>query len=149
MVLGSLDEDIDLTVYDVGCGVDVILGYPWLAAHDLQFLYESAAVSFCSEAGCLARGHQVRLDVAGAAPTPPSAATLMSSRELRRLLSGVGLVAAAPAARPTLWRPPPTHRGAAAATAALAAAAEELWLANTLAGLADGPGLSLDDVTVV
>jgi len=53
------------------------------------------------------------------------------------------------AVRPSLWRPPPTGRKAAAAAAAAVAAAENAWAADTLAGLADGEGMLLNDGTVV
>ena len=52
LVLGGLDKATEFIVYDIGCGVDVLLGYNWLAAHDLHFLYESAQASFCVEKGC-------------------------------------------------------------------------------------------------
>ena len=52
LVLGGLDEATEFIVHDIGCGVDVLLGYNWLAAHDLHFLFESAQVSFCAEKGC-------------------------------------------------------------------------------------------------
>ena len=66
----------------------------------------------------------------------------MNPRELRRLLQQVGLGAAAMAA-------PPPGRKAAAAAAAAVAAAEDAWAADTLAGLADGEGMLLNDGTVV
>ena len=40
LVLGGLDKATEFIVYDIGCRVDVLLGYNWLAAHDLHFLYE-------------------------------------------------------------------------------------------------------------
>ena len=40
LVLGGLDEATEFIVHDIGCGVDVLLGYNWLAAHDLHFPYE-------------------------------------------------------------------------------------------------------------
>ena len=47
LVLGSLDEETSFTVYEIGCGVDALLGYGWLA---LQFLYEEGQVSMCEKA---------------------------------------------------------------------------------------------------
>ena len=47
LVLGGLDEETSFTVYDIGCGVNTLLGYGWLASHNLQFLYEEGQVSMC------------------------------------------------------------------------------------------------------
>ncbi len=47
--LGALEEPTHFTVFDVACEADLILGYGWLRAHDLQFLYASNAVSICAE----------------------------------------------------------------------------------------------------
>ena len=145
LVLGELDEPTTFSVFDVGCGVDVLLGYSWLQTHDLTFLYEAAQVSFCQAAGCPDPSHRVRLDVALPSASPPTAAALMSPRELRSLLGGVGLGAATILDRPSLWRPPSPTRGKAATVAALAAAAQEAWAADTLASLAEH-GLTLEDV---
>ena len=57
--LGALEEPTHFTVFDVACEADLILGYGWLRAHDLQFYY---AVSICTERGCVS-GRRVRLDV--------------------------------------------------------------------------------------
>ena len=37
LVLGGLDKATEFIVYDIGCRVDVLLGYNWLAALDLHF----------------------------------------------------------------------------------------------------------------
>ena len=52
LVLGGLDEETSFTDYNIGCGVDSLLGYRWLASHNLQFLYEEGQVSMCEKAGC-------------------------------------------------------------------------------------------------
>ena len=52
--------------FDVDCDADIILGYDWLCAHDLNVLYESNAVCFCTERGCTS-GRRVRLERAGRA----------------------------------------------------------------------------------
>ena len=102
-------------VYDLGCWVDILHGYNWLASHDLHFLYESAQVSFCAEKGCPDPQRRVHVNVAAAAPAPPSALVLMNQRKLWRLLQQVSLGAAAMAVRPSLWHPPPLGQKAAAA----------------------------------
>ena len=88
MVLGGLDEETSFTVYDIGCGADALLGYGWLASHNLQLLYQERKVSMCEKAGCPDPTRCVCL--ASAAPKA-SAAALMSPRELRELLSLVGM----------------------------------------------------------
>ena len=69
------------TVYDIGCSVNALLGYKWLASHNLQVLYEEGKVSMCEKAGCPYPTRRVCLDVASAVPKA-SMAALMSPREL-------------------------------------------------------------------
>ena len=73
----------------------------------------------------------------------------MNPRELWCLLQQVSLGAAAMAVRTSLWRPPLPGLKAAAAAAAVVAAAKDAWAADTLAGLADGEGMLLNNGTVV
>ena len=147
-LLGTLEEPTTFSVFDVGCGVDILLGFPWLRDHDLAFLYEDSQVSFCAAAGCPDPRRRVRLDVAHPFHGPASASALMSPRELRSLLGHAGLGAASLLDRPSLWRPPPASHGPAAAAAACEAAAQDAWAADTLAGLAEH-GLTLEDGTEV
>ena len=44
LLLGGLDEETSFVEFDVDCDADIILGYDWLCAHDLNFLHESDAV---------------------------------------------------------------------------------------------------------
>ena len=74
--------------FDVDCDADIILGYDWLRAHDLNFLYESNAVCLCAECGCTS-GRRVRLDLTLDAPASP--ATRLSPAEARTLLGTAGL----------------------------------------------------------
>ena len=148
LLLGTLEEPTTFSVFDVGCGVDILLGFPWLRDHDLAFLYEDSQVSFCAAAGCPDPRRRVRLDVAHPFHGPASASALMSPRELRSLLGHAGLGAASLLDRPSLWRPPPASHGPAAAAAACEAAAQDAWAADTLAGLAEH-GLTLEDGTEV
>ena len=37
LVLGCLDEETSFTIYDNSCCVNTLLGYGWLASHNLQF----------------------------------------------------------------------------------------------------------------
>ena len=69
-------------VYDIRCRVDILLGYNWLAAHYLHFLYKSAQVSFCVQKGYPNPQLLVCVDVASAVQAPPSASVLMNLREL-------------------------------------------------------------------
>jgi hypothetical protein len=62
LVLCDLVEDTCFVEFDVDCDTDLILGYNWLRAHDLAFLYASDAICLCSELGCTS-GHRVRLDL--------------------------------------------------------------------------------------
>ena len=73
----------------------------------------------------------------------------MNPRELWHLLQQVGLGAAVMAVQPSLWCPPLLGLKAAAAAANAVAAAKDTWVADTLAGLADGEGMLLNDGTVV
>ena len=59
------------------CGIDTLLGYRWLASHNLLFLYEEEQVSMCKKACCPDPTRLVCLDFASAAPKA-SAAALMS-----------------------------------------------------------------------
>jgi len=105
--LGSLDEPTSFTVFDVGCGADIILGYDWLKAHDLQFLYDERQISVCPVGD--PSGRRVRADLVGpggAQSDSAAAASLMHPREVRRMLSSLGLDASAPWSSPLLWRRP-------------------------------------------
>ena len=146
--VGALEEPTTFSVFDVACGVDILLGFPWLRDHNLTFLYEDSQVSFCAEAGCPDPRRRVRMDVAQPFHGPASASALLSPRELRGLLSRAGLGAASLLDRPSLWRPLPASRGPAAAAVAHAAAAQDAWAADMLAGLAEH-GLTLEDGTEV
>ena len=53
LALGDMEEPTLFSVFDVDCDADVILGYDWLRAHDLTFLYDENQVCFCAERGCL------------------------------------------------------------------------------------------------
>jgi hypothetical protein len=102
LLLGTLEEPTTFSVFDVGCGVDILLGFPWLRDHDLALLYEDSQVSFCAAAGCPDPRRRVRLDVAHPFHGPASASALMSPRELRSLLGHAGLGAASLLDRPSL-----------------------------------------------
>ena len=87
--LGSLTEATSFTVFSVYCGADVILGYDWLKAHYLQFLYDDSQISV-RPAGDLS-GRLVRADLATAAdPAAAAAASLMLPNEVRSLLAALG-----------------------------------------------------------
>ena len=115
LTLGTLREPTTFSVFDrhdLGVDADIILGYSWLAAHDLAFLYADAQVSFCAEAGCTS-GRRVLLDVAlPDAGRAPSAAAVIGSRALQRLLASraaPAMAAAATGMTPApvpLWVPP-------------------------------------------
>jgi hypothetical protein len=62
LVLGGLDEETAFVEFEVDCDADLILGYDWLRAHDLAFLYDSDEVCLCAERGCTS-GRRVRLDL--------------------------------------------------------------------------------------
>ena len=68
LVLGGLDEETAFVEFDVDCDADLILGYDWLRAHDLAFLYSSDEVCLCAERGCTS-GRRVRLDLTLNVPT--------------------------------------------------------------------------------
>ncbi len=40
LVLGGLDEETAFVEFGVDCDANIILGYDWLRAHDLAFLYD-------------------------------------------------------------------------------------------------------------
>ena len=141
-LLGGLDQETAFVEFDVDCDAGIILGYDWLRAHDLNFLYESDAVCFCAERGCTS-GRRVRLDLTLDAPSAP--ATRFSPAEARALLGTVGLGEVPTLGRPSLWAPPAGRRSA---VAALAAAATAAWAEDTLAGLADS-GTTLADGTAL
>ena len=98
--------------YALNCDADIILGYDWLRAHDLAFLYDSDEVCLCAERGCTS-GRRVRLDLTLDVAASP--ATRLSPAEARALLSTVGLGAVPTLGRPALWCPraAPHHCGRA------------------------------------
>ena len=55
LVLGALDEEASFVEFEVDCDADLILGYDWLRAHDLAFLYDSDEVCLCAERGKVGR----------------------------------------------------------------------------------------------
>jgi len=142
LVLGGLDEETAFVEFDVDCDADLILGYDWLRAHDLAFLYEEDQVCLCAERGCTS-GRRVRLDLTLAGPS--HTASRLTAMEARALLgaAGSGFGPVYRPERPSRWRPP---AGRPSLVAALAAAAEAAWTTDTLAGLADA-GTTLDDGT--
>jgi hypothetical protein len=115
----------------VDCDADLILGYDWLRAHDLAFLYASDAVCLCAERGCTS-GRRVRLDLVSAAPASP--ALRLSPADATALLRDAGIEVPL-LGRPSLW----TLRGGGlpAAVAAFVVAAAAAWTEDTLAGLAE------------
>ena len=119
------------------CDADIILGYDWLRAHDLAFLYEADQVCLC---GCTS-GRRVRLDLTLARSS--STASRLTAMEARALLGSAGFGPVDTPGRPSRWCPPATRPPL---IAALAAAAEAAWTTDTLAGLADA-GTTLDDGT--
>jgi hypothetical protein len=116
----------------VDCNTDLILGYDWLRAHDLAFLYASDAVCLCAERGCTS-GRRVRLDLVSAAPASPG--LRLSPADATALLRAAGLEVPL-LGRPSLWAPPGGGRPAAIAAFAAAAQAAAAWTEDTLAGLA-------------
>ena len=88
--LGSLTEATSFTVFSVWCGADIILGYYWLKAHDLQFLYDDSQISV-RPAGDLS-GKRVLADLATVAdPSAAAAACLMQPNEVQLWLAALGL----------------------------------------------------------
>ncbi len=54
LVLSCLDEETAFVDFDVDCNANIILGYDWLRAHDLAFLYDTDQACFLpSAAACL------------------------------------------------------------------------------------------------
>ena len=53
LVLGGLDEETAFVEFDVDCDADIILGYDWLRAHDLAFLYDANQACRCAERDCV------------------------------------------------------------------------------------------------
>ena len=82
LVLGGLDEETAFVEFDVDCDADIILGYDWLRAHDLAFLYDADQACFCAERGCVS-GRRVRLDLTLDQPVTP--ALPLSHADLRAL----------------------------------------------------------------
>jgi hypothetical protein len=139
---GSPAEDNCFVEFDVDCDADLILGYDWLRAHDLAFLYASDAVCLCAKRGCTS-DRRVRLDLVSAAPA--SLALRLSQADATALLRDAGLEVPL-LGRPSLWTPPGGGRPAAVAALAAAAAAVMAWTEDTLAGLAE-VGHTLTDGT--
>ena len=144
LALGDMEETTRFSVFDVDCDADVILGFDWLRAHDLTFLYDENQVCFCAERGCLS-GRRIRADLIRPGASSPDAASLLRSNQLLQLLGVTGLAVADPLSGPARWSRPPPGRFAAHA-AHLAAAAQDAWAADSLAALAEG-GVSLADGT--
>ena len=87
--LGSLTEATSFTVFSVWCGADIILGYYWLKAHDLQFLYDDSQISVCPAGD--RSGKRVLADLATAAyPAAAAAASLTRPNEVLSLLAALG-----------------------------------------------------------
>ena len=89
--------------FNVDCDADIILGYDWLRAQELNFFCDTNAVCLCAERGCMS-GRRVHLDLTLDAPASP--ATRLSPIEARAILGTVGLgeVATAAWAEATLGR---------------------------------------------
>ena len=114
--LGSLTEATSFTVFSVGCGANIILGYDWLKAHDLQFLYDDSQISV-RPAGDRS-GKRVRADLATAAdPAAAAAASLMRPNEVRSLLAALGWDTSTPLVSPLKWKWPGRRGRRAAALA--------------------------------
>jgi hypothetical protein len=142
LILGGLDEETTFVEFDVACDADLILGYDWLRAHDLAFVYDTDQVCVCAQCHCTS-GQRVRLDLTlDQQQSPP---TRLTTADLRQLLGAVGLGPAPTLGRPSMWTPP---SGRPALAAALSAAAEAAWATDTLAGLAES-GTTLADGTEV
>ena len=144
LALGDMEETTRFSVFDVDCDADVILGFDWLRAHDLTFLYDENQVCFCAERGGLS-GRRIRADLILPGASSPDAASLLRGNQLLQLLGVTGLAVADPLSGPARWSRPPPGRFAAHA-AHLAAAAQDAWAADSLAALAEG-GVSLADGT--
>ncbi len=140
LVLGCLDEEIAFVEFDVDCYADIILGYDWLLAHDLAFIYDTDQACFCAERCCVS-GLRVRLDLMLDRLVTP--ALPLSAADLRALLGSAGLGPVPTLGRPSHWAPA-TRCLAMAAT--LTTAVEAAWAANTLTGLADA-GATLADAS--
>ncbi len=142
LVLGGRDEETAFLEFDVDCDAEIILGYDWLRAHDLAFLYDANQACLCAERGCVS-GRRVRPDLTLDQPAPQ--ASPLSAADLHALLGSSCLcpVPLATLGHPSHWSPA-TRRPALAAT--LTAAVEAAWAAYTLAGLADA-GTTLADGT--
>jgi hypothetical protein len=131
LILGGLDEETVFVEFDVDCDADLILGYDWLRAHDLAFLYDRDQACLCAESGC-SSGRRVRLDLVLDQPAVP--ASRLAAADIRSLLGVVGLGSVPTLGRPSQWTSPASRPALAAA---LTAAADAAWAADTLAGLAD------------
>ena len=74
----------------LGAGVDVILGWDWIAGHDLRFLYPQGAVTGSGPGGPLSMWLDARRPPPAGRPGPtPTADVLMSKGTLRRMLRQV------------------------------------------------------------
>ena len=102
----------------------------------------------CEKASCPDLTRRVCLYVASAAPKA-SAAALMSPRELRELLSLVGMGPASLLTCPSLWHPLPPCYQQATTVASAQAASDDAWAADTLAGLVEKGSLVLDNCSIV
>jgi hypothetical protein len=71
-----MEETTCFSILDVDCDADVILGYDWLRAHDLTFLYDENQDCFCAERCCLS-GQRVRADFVLPGASSPGAALLL------------------------------------------------------------------------
>ncbi len=131
LILGGLDEETAFVEFDVYCDADLILGYDWLRAHDLAFLYDRDQACLCAESGC-SSGRRVRLDLVLDQPAVP--ASRLAAADIRARLGKVGLDSVPTLDRPSQWTSPTTHPSRAAA---LTTAADAAWAADTLAGIAD------------
>ena len=125
LALGDMEETTRFSVFDVDCDADVILGFDWLRAHDLTFLYDENQVCFCAERGGLS-GRRIRADLIlpGLLPRMPrrcfaatscfSCSALPAWPSPTRYLARYGGVdprqAALPPTQPT-WRRPPRMPG--------------------------------------
>ena len=89
--LGALDETTRFIVFGVDCDADLILGYSWLRAHGLAFLYESDQVCICAEAGC-SSGLTVRLDLVRPSSAPVTSAFVLRGPALHRLIREVPML---------------------------------------------------------
>ncbi len=83
LILGGLDEETVFVKFDGDCDADLILGYDWLRAHDLAFLYDRDQACLCAESGC-SSGRRVRLDLVLDQPAVP--ASRLAAADIRSLL---------------------------------------------------------------